>query len=250
MAKFKKPLMFALVLFPIGLVAGFFTALYQLDLYDESILAEALSQVGSVEVLLAISAAQSALYAAVCGFFGYILAAKLGLWRPIRFEKAQTVKTAILALGMGLVFSLDYWTFGKLIPQIADSYTAGISVTAFAASVLYGGIIEEVMLRLFILSLIAFIVWKLFFRKNESVPTGVLVAANIIAALAFAAGHLPATIMTFGEPTPLILFRCFFLNGGFGFVFGWLYLKRGVHHAMLAHAICHIVSKVIWILFI
>lgn len=250
MAKFKKPFVFALILFPIGLVAGLFTALYQIDLYDEAALAEIVSQLGSVGALMAISTVQSALYAAVCGFFGYILATKLGLWRPIRFEKVQIIKTIVIAVLMGVVFALDYWTFGKAIPELRENFEVGLSAKAFIASVLYGGIIEEVMLRLFVLSLIAFLIWKLFFRKCGTVPAGVLAASNIIAALAFAAGHLPATLITFGELTPLLLFRCFLLNGGFGFVFGWLYLKRGIHHAMLGHAVCHIVSKVIWILFV
>ena len=250
MTKFKKPLFFALIMFPIGLAAGLFTGIYQLDIYAEEMLAEIIAQLGSVEALLAVSAVQSALYAAVCGFFGYILAGKLGLWKPVKFEKSASIKTAVAGIILGIVFILDYWTFGRLIPAVGESYAGGVSAAAFIASVLYGGIIEEIMLRLFVLSLLAFIIWKLFCRKSETAPAKALIAANIAAALIFAAGHLPATLMSFGEITPLILLRCFILNGGFGLVFGRIYLRRGVHHAMLAHALTHIVAKIIWILFI
>jgi hypothetical protein len=119
------------------------------------------------------------------------------------------------------------------------------------ASVLYGGVIEEVMLRLFFLSLLAFILWKVFFKgaSREAIPTRVFVIANVLAALLFAAAHLPSTLMTFGELTPLILFRCFLLNGGFGLIFGWLYRKHGIVYAMLGHALFHIVCKGILFIF-
>jgi hypothetical protein len=71
----------------------------------------------------------------------------------------------------------------------------------------------------------------------------------MISALLFAAGHLPATYMLLGN-SPMILFRCFLLNGGIGLLFGRLFRKYGLRYAMLAHAGTHIVSKLIWILFL
>ena len=49
---------------------------------------------------------------------------------------------------------------------------------------------------------------------------------------------------------PVIIFRCFLLNGGAGLLFGRLYRKYGIHYAMLGHALAHVVSKLIWILFV
>ena len=108
------------------------------------------------------------------------------------------------------------------------------------------------MLRLFFMSLIAYIIWKLFFKKHhkENIPASVFIIAHIIAALLFAAGHLPATISVFGTLTPVLLIRCFLLNGGFGLVFGWLYRKHGIIYAMLGHILFHVVSKLIWLIFI
>ncbi|MEI3220478.1 MAG: CPBP family glutamic-type intramembrane protease [Lachnoclostridium sp.] len=130
----------------------------------------------------------------------------------------KLIVTFVISVVGGIVFSLDHWVFGSMIDGIQAANVAGSTVSGVIASVLYGGIIEEVMLRLFFMSLIAFIVWKLFFKKldKENIPTSVFVVANIVAALLFAAGHLPATISIFGILTPLILFRCFLLNGGFG----------------------------------
>ena len=143
----------------------------------------------------------------------------------------------------------DILFFGKYVPMIMDSYSVKPTIPYMLAAVLYGGVIEEVMLRLFMMSLIAFVLHKLFGKKTETPATGILIAANVIAALLFAAGHLPATAMTMGI-TPMILFRCFLLNGGAGLFFGRLYRKYGIHYAMLGHGLAHVVSKLIWILFI
>ena len=243
--KIKKPLLFALALLPIAIVGGIFTCLYQFDLYPAEIMDQAIAQLGSRDILVVITVAQTVMYALVCGFFGCLLARAVGLDKPFGFARRPVLIALAVSVVMGIIFSLDYWTFGAVIPGIRESTAAGLSVSAIIASVLYGGIIEEVMLRLFFMSLIAFIIRKLFFRKSETVPEGVLIAANVIAALLFAAGHLPATVVTFGGLTPLLLVRCFLLNGGFALVFGRLYRRHGIQYAMLAHALVHIVCKAI-----
>ena len=252
MAELKKPLLFALCLLPIAVAAGIFVGFYQLDVYSEEILAEVIAVLGSTDVLILISAVQTVGYALFCGFFGCILAHKTGLWRPLRPERRKLLTTLGISLLFGAVFSLDHWSFGSVIDDIQAANEASLTASGVIASVLYGGIVEEVMLRLFLMSLIAFGVWKLFFRKYEkkAIPACVFVMANIVAALLFAAGHLPATVSTFGTLTPLLVFRCFLLNGGFGLFFGWLYRKYGIAYAMLGHAMMHIVCKAIWLAFV
>lgn len=252
MAKLKKPLLFALCLLPIAIVAGVFVGLYQLEILSEEMIAEAVSQIGSVEVLIVVSVVQTVGYALFCGFFGYILADKIGLWKPIHFKKSHVLTTLVISLIGGGIFSLDYWVFGSMIDGVQEADAAGLTVNSVIASVLYGGIVEELLMRLFFMSLIAWLIWKIFCRKSdrEHIPTGVFAAANLVAAILFAAGHLPATIGIFGEITPLILARCFLLNGGFGLIFGWLYRKYGIIYAMMGHALFHIVSKLIWFIFI
>ena len=183
-------------------------------------------------------------------FLGYILADRLGLVRSFRIEKKKLRITLILTIISGIIFALDYWTFGAVEPLIENAVVSGLTVYGVTASILYGGIIEEILLRWLMLSLIAYLIWKVAFRKKESAPAAALIAANIIAALLFAAGHIPATITLFGDLTSLLLFRCFLLNGGFGLLFGWLYYSYGIQYAMISHAGLHIVSKLIWVMFI
>lgn len=246
----KKALKFTLWVLPVAAVATFFTLLYQLDLYDEQTVQAMVDQLGSLEAVIAISMVQSMIYVIVCSLFGYILAEKVGLMAPIRLERKSLVRTALLSVAAGVIFSLDYWTFGAAEPQIREATAAGMTPSGWIASILYGGVVEEILLRLFTLSLITWVIWKLFYRREQTVPKGVAAAANVIAALLFAAGHLPATITAFGALTPLLIARCFLFNGGLGLLFGRLYRRYGIQYAMVSHALCHITSKLIWLIFL
>lgn len=250
MKKWKKPLLFALGLLPIAAVAGYFSILYQFGIVDEATQALLLEQLGSREAVIAVYIVQIMGYAFFCGFFGHLLAEKLGLRKPFGLKWGSVKPALLLGTVVGIVLALDYWTFGAVIPGIRAATDDTLNPVVLAASVLYGGIVEELMLRWFFMSLLAWLIWKLFSRKAETVPEGALIAANVLAAVLFAAGHLPATQMLFGTLTPLLLLRCFLLNGGAGLVFGWLYRKHGIQYAMLAHAGAHIVSKLIWWIFV
>lgn len=264
--KIKKPFFFTLAFLPIIIVASILTSLYTFDLYPPEMLEEAIAAVGSKTMVILVTVIQNIGMIGIVTFFGYILAEKLGLIRSIKkdgkikiFEKKAILVTCIVSVICGILFSLDYWTFGAVIPQIQQADGLGLTPISFVASILYGGICEELMLRLFVLSLFAFIIWKVFFRKSAKLQAEnnsqiqispvVFLIANIVASLLFAAGHLPATQISLGI-TPLILFRCFLYNGGMGYIFGCLYIKYGLQYSMLSHALCHIVSKVIWLLFI
>ncbi len=246
----KKALLFALCLLPVGIIGGWFTAEMSFSSMDQSMLDSAIQQIGSLAALKTVTAAASVVYAVVCGFFGCSLAEKIGLMRPFRFEKTVLARVLPVSLIFGAAFSLDAWTFARWIPALKASYAAAGSFDAatWIASILYGGVIEEVMVRLFLMSLIALAGWKLFRRGEAAVPVKVLMAANILSALVFAAGHLPATAMTFGEVTPLLLIRCFLLNGAAGLLFGRFYRKYGVQYAMLAHMLFHLVSRTVWLI--
>ena len=243
----KTILFFALV----GLVGGFMVGLFMMDSYPPEIQQQIYDQ-GINDVLLGvISALQSTAYGLTLGVAGILLGKKTGMWKDERtITRKPLLATVAVALVGGLaMIVLDIFWFGRYSQVIMDSYAAKPSLVFLLGAVIYGGIIEEVMLRLFMMSLVAFLLHKLFWRKQTQTPVAALVMANIVSALLFAAAHLPATAMLMGL-TPMILLRCFLLNGGIGLLFGWLYRKYGLRYAMIAHAGCHLVSKLIWILFI
>ena len=251
----KTLLFFAIV----GIVGGFFTGIYVLDSYPPQMQQQLLDELAAgglggfpPDIIVGvITAIQAAGYGIALGAAGILLGKKIGLWKDEKkITKKPLIACVIAAVVGGMVLILsDLLFFGKNSQVIMDSYSVKPTIPYLIASVMYGGVIEEVMLRLFWMSLVAFVLWKVFDRKNERPSTSILVTANIIAALLFAAGHLPATAAMLGL-SPMIVFRCFLLNGGMGLMFGWLYRKYGLRYAMIAHACCHIVSKLIWILFV
>jgi membrane protease YdiL (CAAX protease family) len=97
-----------------------------------------------------------------------------------------------------------------------------------------GGITEEIELRLFAMSLFAWL--GHFLRRNaDGTPTStVLWSANVIAAVLFGVGHLPL-ISAMAPLTTIIVLRTIVLNGLLGIAFGYLYWKRGLESAMLSH---------------
>ena len=243
----KTLLFFAII----GLLGGFFTGIYMLDSYPAEMQQQLLEQGITKTMLGLVTAAQSAGYGIALGALGILLGKKTGLWKDERtITKKPLMASLVIAVigGLALIMT-DLLFFGHYSQAIMNSYAVKPTIPFMLASVTYGAVIEEVMLRLFAMSLIAFILHKLFGKKNDKPATAILMASNVIAAILFAAGHLPATFILLGS-SPLIIFRCFLLNGGIGLLFGYLYHKYGLGYAMIAHGGCHIVSKLIWILFV
>lgn len=246
-AYWKTLLFFAVV----GWIGGWVSGLYLLESYPPEMQQEMLAQ-GMTDTKIALTMAiQSATYGLVLGVAGIWLGRKVGLWKDERhITKKPLLAALVISLigGLGIILP-DLLFFGKYEPALLDTYAVKPTIPYLLATVTYGAVIEEVMMRLFLMSLVAFVLHLLFERKRMEVSTAVLVVANVVSALLFAAGHLPVNEMTFGL-TPMIVFRCFLLNGVFGLAFGWLYRKYGLRYAMIAHGGCHVVSKLIWILFL
>ena len=243
----KTLLFFAVV----GLIGGYCVGIYQLDSFPAEMQQQVCGQGITRTVLGLVSAVQSALYGVVLGAIGIWLGKKTGLWKDEKsLNKKPLIITSVIAVLGGAVMILsDLLFFGNCSQAILDSYAVKPTIPYMIATVTYGAVIEEVMLRLFFMSLIAFVLYKVFEKQKDKPSTAVFVAANFIAALLFSAGHLPLTDILFGL-SPMIVFRCFLLNGGLGLLFGFMYRKYGLRYAMIAHGGCHIVSKLIWILFV
>ena len=95
MTKLRKPLIFTLCLLPAAAVGGWFTAQMSTASGDKAALEAAIQQVGSKEMFMLITMIQTVIYAVICGFFGYIIADKIGLIRPFRFDKKNTLITLL-----------------------------------------------------------------------------------------------------------------------------------------------------------
>lgn len=96
----------------------------------------------------------------------------------------------------------------------------------------YGGITEEILMRLFLMTLFIWLGMK-FAKKTQPTNAGIIIS-TLLAAIIFGIGHLPITA-SLTTITPLIVFRAIILNGIGGVVFGWLFWKKGLESAIIAH---------------
>jgi membrane protease YdiL (CAAX protease family) len=210
-------------------------------------------------LVILISLIQSTVLIAILLFIGLKLSKKLGFKMPILenylnkqaidIDIRATIKlSVILGILTGLAIILLDFIFTKLGVNIMEQ----VSIPAwrgFLAS-FYGGINEEIIMRLFFMTLIVWLISKLNKTKGIIIENNLLVwSAIIISAILFGLGHLPVTA-TLTTLTPLVIVRAILLNGIGGIVFGWLYWKKGLESAMIAHFSTDIMLHVIFSLLI
>ncbi len=198
---------------------------------------------------------------------GMYLANRTGLGLPILEAKlrgepvAERIKTVlpisvILGVLAGVaIIALEVFVFGPAVKaQFGDAAARLTTRTAapaawkgFLAS-FYGGIDEEILLRLGVMTILAWL-GRFVSRKPDGNPTtAVLWIANVLAAILFGLGHLPATAALVPALTPLIVLRAIVLNGLAGIAFGYLYFTRGLESAMISHFSADIVLHVLFAL--
>ena len=116
--RFKKPLRFALALVPIAIVGGYFTGVYGWTELTDDVKSQSLVQIGNnLSLYYLITTMQAMIYALIFGFFGYILSDKIGLMKPLRFEKKPTMVTIGMTLLTGLLLCTDLFYFRNFLPQ-------------------------------------------------------------------------------------------------------------------------------------
>jgi hypothetical protein len=198
-------------------------------------------------IALVVSMLQSAALLAAAVFAGLRAADAVRLRTPLTdawvgrksvvtaFKELRPRSTIALGLVVGMtIVVVDALVFVPLLPEISAPNPAlrPSRLAGFLAS-FYGGIAEEVLTRLFLVSVI---VWVLRGRA--------VWLAIVAAALLFAAGHLPVA-SAISALTPLFVARVMLLNSIGGLVFGWLYWHRGLEAAMLAHFSADLVIHVL-----
>jgi len=231
-----------LVLFGLGLFGTLAVLPYAFSLNRDK-----MSQVKlPLPVLALISFLQTALLMALAVSVGLLAAQVVGLGAPhIQAALAgEPVLRSILALlplatGVGilsgaLIILLDRYMFAPHLPEALRAVDVKASAWKRFLASFYGGFGEEILMRLFLVSVLAWVLGR-FWQNGSGLPAdGAYWLAILLAALLFGLGHLPAT-KAITPLTPLIVARALLLNGIAGIAFGWLYWQYGLVIAMLAH---------------
>jgi membrane protease YdiL (CAAX protease family) len=256
-----KHLKIALFLGLIGLLAGAFLVPYQLESLKNTLTAAEYEKVMDTisfpfPVMISIVAFQIGLITTVFSWIGLKLTKRTGLSLPLLqtwlLEKKKPVldraalKLALIggAIGSIVMVLMDVLLFQPHIPKLGNGEGV-VWWKAVLGGVLYGGIVEEVLMRLFLMTLIIWLLAFIFKKYRNSIPSSFYWIGIILAAFIFSAGHLPATEALYGELSSILIVRSFLLNGILAIFFGYLFWKKGLEYAMIAHMMVHVVTQLI-----
>lgn len=177
---------------------------------------------------------------------GTALYDKVGLKVPsisnlLKIESSEI--TFFMQLKSGILFGLIAGTlitlvaliFQSSIPQEFVDIASQIKVTPFARFA-YGGLTEELLMRFGFMTLMVFIVFKI----SKSLNPSTYWIGIVLAALLFAIGHLPVVFSAVEHPTLALLTYIIVGNSLAGLFFGWLYWKKGLEAAFIAHMFAHV----------
>lgn len=188
----------------------------------------------------------------IVGLAGYWFARKLEL-PGIFSEDGNWRRWFFIPLFIGLVCGAALVIGDLLFAPINDF--GRFPHPAFPVSILASlsaGIGEEILFRGLVFGLWGLLLTWLLKRWNKR--TLALWIANVMAALAFGAGHLGSLMFLTGasspaELNPVLLAEVFLLNGLIGLIAGERYMKDGLVAAAGVHFWTDVVFHVIWGLF-
>jgi len=235
-----KVLLFLLVLI---VLASYAIVPYSMTLTSSTLTLPAILINGMITVL------QTGVLAAI----GLFLAARIGLGLPFveawvkreptqsRFRRVFGLSVLVGVVVGFVIVGLDVFVFGP--PLAAELDRLGIVLPAtieppawqgFLAS-FYGGVNEEVVFRLFGVSLLAWL-GSLVSRDSEGRPRRVVLwIAIVVIAVGFGLAHLPTTAAVGIPIDALVVTRAIVLNSIVGIASGWLFWRRGFESAMVSH---------------
>ncbi len=183
------------------------------------------------------------------GLAGYWFAQRLGL-PGIFSENGGWRGWFWIPMGLGLLCGLLLVAADAAFAEINGF--GRIPHPAFPASIvgsLSAGIGEEILFRGFVFGLWAFLLNWLF--KRFQGRTLALWIANVIAALAFGAGHYGIVMVmtgakSLGELNPVLIVEVLLINALIGLLAGQRYMKDGLVAAAGVHFWADVVFHVLW----
>ncbi|MPY88198.1 MAG: CPBP family intramembrane metalloprotease [Luteitalea sp.] len=174
---------------------------------------------------------------------GVWLGGKVGLGAPLLcawragdsdgVRRARALLPGAAAIGaiLGVVMLGASLVGPRLFPELHAPITPPSPWAGFLGSV-SAGISEEIWMRLGLMTVLAWLGTRLLGTPQ---PTATIIwVANAAAALAFGALHLPLA-SALVPLTGVVVAWVIAANALAGLVFGWLYWRRGLEAAMMAH---------------
>jgi hypothetical protein len=194
------------------------------------------------------SMVQGALFVATAALIGTRLAEQVGLHAPVLSallagERATGIlRTQLLsgAIG-GLLGAVIIIAFHGFAPPELTALQSDVPIP-IVARVLYGGITEEILVRWGLMTFLVWLAWRVLQRGRGTPATFVIWVAIGFSAIMFGVSHLPSVAASSVSLTAPIALYITFGNALFGLVAGWLFWRKGLEAAIIAHSLAHVLA--------
>ena len=204
----------------------------------------------SIEVIQLISILQSSILLALMLWLGSVFSKRVNLKAPVIFAlassenvfdkiKPQIIPALIGGIVGGVFLLLFFVGMSSYLP--AEFLSAGEKLTPpWYTRILYGGITEELLIRWGLMSFIVWGAYRLTQKNGSDIRPYNYIVAIILSSILFGLGHLPVALALSSEVTAFLVTYIVLGNAAFGFIAGYLYWKKGLECAIVAHMIAHI----------
>ncbi|NBC30942.1 MAG: CPBP family intramembrane metalloprotease [Spirochaetes bacterium] len=196
--------------------------------------------------LILLQTVQSLVLVAAFTLLGGFFAPRVGLEAPFFSAMAghgnlvqslpNPLPVVLLSAGGSLAFMLLY--YGLLRPwmdtETADRMDEMRNTLGLGARILYGGIVEEVLTRWGLMSVLLW-VFALFLPQIVAVWVAIVVTGVI-----FGLGHIPSYVGAGCRKSASLFTTQILLNLLAGVIFGYLFRQHGLLAAMLSHMLFHL----------
>ncbi len=152
---------------------------------------------------------------------------------PSEFQSELSIAAALGFATAILAVILERFVFWNYLPeQFHERIPSAVWKRLLAT--LYGGVTEEIIVRLLFLSLFAWALSHISSKSNGLPTDSAMWTAIALAAVVFGLLHLPATL-ALAPLTRVVVVRTLLLNGVVGIAAGWVYWQYGLLAAMATH---------------
>ena len=200
-----------------------------------------------------LSVVQTGILLSIAIFIGTQLAPRVGLSAPaaealatndsfVSALKPQVLPGVIAGLIAGVALLSTWLMVRPNLPSVFVTRAEKLNTAMPAVTrLLYGGIAEELLLRWGLMTLLVWAAWRIFQRGRGTPRAIYFVSAIVISSVVFGIGHLPLVSALGVDYTVPIVAFVVIANSLFGLIAGYLYWRKGLEAAIIAHMATHVV---------
>jgi len=230
-----------------------------------AMLGDAIREMGSMSSFILSTFISNLVTLGLAALIGTFAAKKIGMGLPFvegwlakspvwRHLKRVVITTLVVGMLLGVVIiAVDVIIFTPYLEATTGYSNVNLlnpdlnrapAWQGFLAAI-SAGVTEEVLFRLFGISLIAWL-GGLVFKDPEGRPKAfIVVIAIIVWALVFGLAHLQMPAIVGWELSSAAIVRSLVINSLGGLVYGWMYWKKGLESAIMTHFSTDLVLHVI-----